>query len=73
MFDIGLLARRLTDVTVWLRTQPASAGLPVGYFGASTGAAAALWAAAAPGTGIAPGRCAPTANPRSKSMIICSR
>ena len=52
MFDIGLLARRLTDVTVWLRTQPATAGLPVGYLGASTGAAAALWAAAEPG-GIA--------------------
>ena len=52
MFDIGLLARRLTEVTVWLRTQPAPAGLPVGYLGASTGAAAALWAAAEPG-GIA--------------------
>ena len=52
MFDIGLLTRRLTDVTVWLRTQPATAGLPVGYLGASTGAAAALWAAAEPG-GIA--------------------
>ena len=53
VFDIGLLARRLTSVTRWLRAQPATAGLPVGYFGASTGAAAALWAAAEPGSGIA--------------------
>ena len=53
VFDIGLLARRLTCVTRWLRDQPAAAGLPVGYFGASTGAAAALWAAAEPGAGIA--------------------
>jgi putative phosphoribosyl transferase len=45
VFDIGLLARRLVDVTRWLRTQPDAAGLPIGYFGASTGAAAALWAA----------------------------
>ena len=49
VFDIGLLARRLTQVTGWLRTQPRSAGAAVGYFGASTGAAAALWAAAEPG------------------------
>jgi len=53
VFDIGLLARRLTGVTRWLRAQPATAGLPLGYFGASTGAAAALWAAAEPGSGIA--------------------
>src|ERR1017187_3723407 len=52
VFDIGLLARRLADVTRWLRGQPGAAGLPVGYFGASTGAAAALWAAAEPGAGI---------------------
>jgi putative phosphoribosyl transferase len=45
-FDIGLLAQRLLAVTRWLRTQPALAALPVGYFGASTGAAAALVAAA---------------------------
>lgn len=44
-FDIGLLADRLVHVTGWLR-QSRAAGLPVGYFGASTGAAAALWAAA---------------------------
>jgi putative phosphoribosyl transferase len=53
VFDIGLLARRLTEVTRWLRTQPHAAGAAVGYFGASTGAAAALWAAAEPGAGIA--------------------
>ena len=52
VFDVGLLARRLADVTGWLRAQPGAAGLPVGYFGASTGAAAALWAAAEPGAGI---------------------
>jgi putative phosphoribosyl transferase len=53
VFDISLLARRLLDVTGWLRAQPGTADLPVGYFGASTGAAAALWAAAEPGAGIA--------------------
>ena len=53
VFDIGLLARRLTQVTGWLRSQPRAAGAAVGYFGASTGAAAALWAAAEPGAGIA--------------------
>ena len=46
VFDIGLLAARLVDVTVWLRTAEDAAGLPVGYFGASTGAGAALRAAA---------------------------
>ena len=53
VFDIGLLAGRLAGITGWLRTQPCAAGLPIGYFGASTGAAAALWAAAEPGTAIA--------------------
>jgi putative phosphoribosyl transferase len=53
VFDIGLLARRLTEVTGWLRSQPRAAGAAVGYFGASTGAAAALWAAAEPGADIA--------------------
>ena len=52
VFDIGLLARRLTAVTGWLRAQPRAARAAVGYFGASTGAAAALWAAAGPGAGI---------------------
>jgi len=54
VFDIGLLARRLADVRDWLRAQPlpgVASGV-VGYFGASTGAAAALWAAAEPGAGV---------------------
>ncbi len=46
VFDIALLANRLIDVVRWLATQePAIATLPVGLFGASTGAAAALVAA----------------------------
>ncbi|MFG2993932.1 phosphoribosyltransferase family protein [Streptomyces sp. NPDC048257] len=43
VFDIETLAGRLADATVWLRGREA---LPVGWFGASTGAGAALWAAA---------------------------
>ncbi|KJE24916.1 putative phosphoribosyltransferase [Frankia torreyi] len=46
VFDIGLLARRLLAATAWLREVSATAALPLGYFGASTGAAAALSAAA---------------------------
>jgi putative phosphoribosyl transferase len=46
-FDIGLLARRLVYATDWLRNEPATAGFSIGYFGASTGAGAALVAAAA--------------------------
>lgn len=53
VFDVGLLAGRLAEVRSWLRTQPESAGLPVGYFGASTGAAAALWASTEPGGDVA--------------------
>lgn len=45
-FDVHLLADRLTGATYWLGTQPATASLPAGYFGASTGAGAALIAAA---------------------------
>lgn len=45
-FNIPLLARRLSGALDWLRTQPALKGLAVGLFGASTGAAAALSAAA---------------------------
>jgi putative phosphoribosyl transferase len=41
-FDIGLLSRRLADATLWLRAQAWAASLSLGYFGASTGAAAAL-------------------------------
>jgi len=46
VFDIPLLAGRLLAATRWLREAPGTAALPLGYFGASTGAAAALWAAA---------------------------
>jgi putative phosphoribosyl transferase len=45
-FDIDLLAGRLVGATDWLAQAPETAGFPVGYFGASTGAAAALVAAA---------------------------
>jgi pimeloyl-ACP methyl ester carboxylesterase len=45
-FDIGFLATRLVAVTDWIGTQAIVAHLPLGYFGASTGAAAALVAAA---------------------------
>lgn len=48
VFDVGLLARRLRGATTWLDAQPGCQGLRVGYFGASTGAGAALWAAADP-------------------------
>jgi putative phosphoribosyl transferase len=46
-FDIGLLARRVTAVIDWLSEQPVLDSLPLGLFGASTGAAGALLAAAA--------------------------
>ncbi|MBI3980093.1 MAG: dienelactone hydrolase family protein [Chloroflexi bacterium] len=46
VFDIELLARRLFDATTWLQQAPETQRLPIGYFGASTGAAAALVAAA---------------------------
>ncbi|MGZ6123953.1 MAG: phosphoribosyltransferase family protein, partial [Myxococcales bacterium] len=45
-FDIGLLARRLVAATRWASQAPLTRRLPIGYFGASTGAAAALEAAA---------------------------
>jgi putative phosphoribosyl transferase len=45
-FNIGLLAERLIAVTAWLTREPLTEHLPIGYFGASTGAAAALLAAA---------------------------
>jgi putative phosphoribosyl transferase len=53
VFDVALLAGRLTTATRWLAHQPGASNLPVGYFGASTGAAAALIAAAAPDGGVA--------------------
>ena len=45
-FDIPLLAARLTGAVDWLQAEPSTSRLPVGLFGASTGAAAALIAAA---------------------------
>lgn len=53
VFDIGLLAGRLAAATGWARTEAAVSGPPILYFGASTGAAAALVAAARPGDGVA--------------------
>lgn len=47
-FDIELLASRLLQATVWVQEYPLSRQLPIAYFGASTGAAAALRAAAEP-------------------------
>ncbi len=46
-FDIGLLSGRLETASDWIRANPSTSQLPLGYFGASTGAAAALVAAAA--------------------------
>jgi len=52
-FDIGLMAIRLLSVTRWLQNHPQARGLQIGFFGASTGAAAALMAAAELGLQIA--------------------
>jgi dienelactone hydrolase len=51
-FDIDLLTWRLERATQWLMEQPQSSSLGIGYFGASTGAAAALQAAATFGQSI---------------------
>ncbi|MGV9310652.1 phosphoribosyltransferase family protein [Streptomyces sp. NPDC003691] len=53
VFDTALLAGRLAAATREVTASPGAAGLPFGYFGASTGAAAALWAAAEPDNGCA--------------------
>src|SRR3974390_819923 len=45
VFDIGLLAQRLTQTVRWVVDEPDVGNLPIGLFGASTGAAAALVAA----------------------------
>lgn len=45
-FQIPFLARRLSQITDWVRKEPKTKDLSIGYFGASTGAAAALVAAA---------------------------
>lgn len=52
-FDINLLTQRLLAATAWLREDPKTKTLRIGYFGASTGAAAALRAAAEIGNAIA--------------------
>jgi dienelactone hydrolase len=52
VFDIPLLAQRLIGAIGWLSANPGTSRLPVGLFGASTGAAAALVAAADLGGGI---------------------
>jgi putative phosphoribosyl transferase len=53
VFDIDLLGHRLTGVAAWARGHTRLADLPTGYFGASTGAGAALWAAADAGSDVA--------------------
>jgi len=52
VFDISLLGARLTAATEWLSGEVDIGSLSLGYFGASTGVAAALWAAAGPRAGI---------------------
>jgi len=52
VFDIPLLAGRLALASSWLAEQPEAASLALGYFGASTGAGAALVAAAQPEAGV---------------------
>ena len=52
-FDIALLTQRLLEATRWIRRHAPTRHLLLGYFGASTGAAAALQAAAAMGADIA--------------------
>ncbi len=52
VFDIGLLASRLAMATEWVAERKRTAELVPGYFGASTGAAAALRAAALPGSRV---------------------
>lgn len=51
-FDIDLLADRLRDSTVWVKKEGDTSGLKIGYFGASTGAAAAIKAAVEEGASI---------------------
>jgi putative phosphoribosyl transferase len=52
VFDIELLAERLQEAAEWTRQQPETNGLSLGYFGASTGSAAALVAAARQGDAV---------------------
>lgn len=53
VFNIELLAMRLVAATEWAAAHPELASLPTSYFGASTGAGAALWAAAELGDRVA--------------------
>jgi putative phosphoribosyl transferase len=52
-FDVPLLTRRMQDATAWVASRPELRNAPVGYFGASTGSAAALIAAARLGDKVA--------------------
>jgi dienelactone hydrolase len=52
VFDVPFLGSRLLAATAWVRDRPATRDLPIGYFGASTGSAAALWAAADASTAV---------------------
>ncbi|MCC9608333.1 dienelactone hydrolase family protein [Blastopirellula sp. JC732] len=52
VFDIPLLALRLREAEAWAKEQPGVGDLPLGFFGASTGAAAALVAAALDGSTV---------------------
>jgi putative phosphoribosyl transferase len=52
VFDVAKLSQRLGEVTTWALAEPALQQTTFGYFGASTGAAAALWAAAQPGCAV---------------------
>ena len=52
VFDVDLLASRLRGATLWARSLPHARDLPIAYFGASTGAAAALRAAGEPDVGV---------------------
>ena len=53
VFDLELLASRLSEATAWADTQSRFASLPLGYFGASTGAGAALLDASRPRARVA--------------------
>jgi putative phosphoribosyl transferase len=53
VFDIPMLGGRLARVGRWVLARPETAACRLGYFGASTGAGAALWAAAEPGAPVA--------------------
>lgn len=74
VFDIELLAHRLMDATAWLHAQPELGSLRIGYFGASTGAAAALWAAAELQNGTEPaGRIAAVVSRGGRPDLAASR